>query len=171
VSALVRPSVSYKESYIQAALESYAAGEQPEPDVKIIDERFADFVTRVLSWADRANPGVGLVPETVYWLIENDEYIGRVSIRHELTDNLLKYGGHIGYEIRPSKRKRGYGKEILRLALEKAKDLGLTRALVTCDEDNIGSKKIIEHNGGVLEDAVSVNGQTAKKLRYWIEIG
>lgn len=167
---LVRPSVSYKESYIQAALESYAAGEQPEPDVKLLDEHFADFVERVLSWADSSKPRVGLVPESVYWLIEDGHYIGRVSIRHELNDNLLKWGGHIGYEIRPSKRRLGYGKEILRLALEEAKELGITRALVTCDEDNIGSKKIIEHNGGILENAVPVNGQTAKKLRYWIEI-
>ncbi len=87
-----------------------------------------------------------------------------------MNEFLLMMGGHIGYEIRPSRRKQGYGTEILRLGLEKAKELGLQRVLVTCDEDNIGSKKIIEHNGGKFENAIVMEGDTVKKLRYWIDI-
>ena len=78
--------------------------------------------------------------------------------------------GHIGYEIRPSKRRQGYDTKILRLGLEKARELDLHRVLVTCDEDNIGSKKIIEHNGGMFENAIEIEGDTVKKLRYWIVI-
>jgi len=87
-----------------------------------------------------------------------------------LNSDLLKWGGHIGYEIRPSKRRHGYGTEILRLGLEKAKQVGLHKALVTCDETNIGSKKIIENNGGQFENALAIDGSPVKKLRYWIDI-
>jgi Acetyltransferase (GNAT) domain len=94
---------------------------------------------------DRSKLKPGIVPGSDFWLIDNNEFIERLSLRYELNEFLLKMGEHIGYEIRPSKRKRGYGAEILRLGLQKAKELGLQRVLVTCDEDNIGSKKIIEH--------------------------
>jgi predicted acetyltransferase len=79
-------------------------------------------------------------------------------------------GGHIGYEIRPVKRRQGYGTEILRLGLEKARELGLRKVLVTSDEDNIGSRKIIEHNGGIFENAIEIEGDPVQKLRYWIDI-
>ena len=103
-------------------------------------------------------------------MIDKNAFIGRLSLRHELNEFLLKIGGHIGYEIRPSRRKQGYGTEILRLGLEKAKELGLHRVLVTCDEDNIGSKKIIEHNGGKFENSIEIDGDKVKKLRYWIDL-
>ncbi|HEX9131349.1 MAG TPA: GNAT family N-acetyltransferase [Ktedonobacteraceae bacterium] len=128
---------------------------------------FSSFVQGLRDQKDRTKLKPGRVPSSDFWLIDNNEFIGRLSIRHEF---LLKMGGHIGYEIRPSKRKRGYGTEKLRLGLEKAKELGLRRVLVTCDEDNTGSKKIIEHNGGKFENAIEMEGDTVKKLRYWIDI-
>lgn len=96
-------------------------------------------------------------------------FIGKVNIRHRLNKNLLKAGGHIGYTIRPSERRKGYGTLILRLALPKAKALGIKKALITCYEDNIGSRKIIEANGGVLEDTATTNEGVVKR-RYWITI-
>jgi predicted acetyltransferase len=105
-----------------------------------------------------------------FWLIDGDEYVGRLSLRHTLNDALLLWGGHIGYQIRPSKRRRGYGKEILRLGLIKAKERGLNRVLVTCDEDNTGSRKIIEYNGGQLENIIEVKDSPVRKMRYWIDI-
>ncbi len=79
-------------------------------------------------------------------------------------------GGHIGYVIRPSKRRLGYGTVLLRLGLNKARERGLSRVLLTCGETNSASRKIIEANGGQFEDAVVVAGQTAKTLRYWISL-
>jgi len=82
----------------------------------------------------------------------------------------LEVGGHIGYDIRPSKRKQGYGNKILELALPKTKELGIHKALLTCDEPNTGSQKIIERNGGVLENVVDNPETGIRKMRFWITI-
>jgi predicted acetyltransferase len=96
--------------------------------------------------------------------------MGTLSLRHELNDMLMRIAGHIGYQIRPSQRQRGYGTELLRLGLQKARQLGLTRVLVTCDENNIASQKVIVYNGGQLENSVAVEGSHIPKLRYWIDL-
>jgi predicted acetyltransferase len=108
----------------------------------------------------------GWVAATTYWLVDDGEFVGHTNIRHELNDYLAKFGGHIGYYIRPSARKKGYGTKILELALIKAKELGIQKALVICEESNLVSKKIIERNGGVFQDKVFGEGEA--KLRYWI---
>ena len=92
--------------------------------------------------------------------------VGAVNIRHDLNDYLLKYGGHIGDGIRPSERRKGYATEMIRLALEECRKLGLTRVLMTCDKNNIGSAKSIIRNGSILEDEVWENDSV--KQRYWI---
>ena len=97
-----------------------------------------------------------------------DQWIGKLTLRTALDERFLRSGGHIGYEIRPSQRRHGYGTALLRLGLEKARERGLRRVLLTCTETNIGSRKIIEANGGLLENAVLVDG--VKKLRYWIDL-
>jgi predicted acetyltransferase len=167
---LTTPSEKYKDSYIQGIKELQAEGRQMYVNVRRISKDFAGHIQSLLDYADSAKLRPGYVPSSDFWLIDGDEWIGRLSLRHKLNDSLLKVGGHIGYEIRPSKRRRGYGKQILRLGLEKAREAGLHRVLVTCDEDNIGSKKIIEANGGQLENVVEVEGEPARKLRYWIDI-
>lgn len=134
------------------------------------EDTFDDYVERIKGFSKGVRMQAGYVPESTYWLVEGDEYIGRVSIRHELNDKLFKIGGHIGYDIRPSKRLRGYGTEILRLGLEKAKELGIKKVLITCDKDNIASKKIIESNGGVFENEYETGDGEPNKLRYWIDI-
>src|SRR6266487_3090498 len=167
---LTEPSTRYKEQFISAVQEFQREGCQQDYDVLRISADFEKFVQRLQEEKDRRSVSPGFVPASTFWLIDDTEYIGRLSLRHELNDRLLKMGGHIGYEIRPSMRRQGYGQEILRLGLEKARALGLSRVLVTCDEDNIGSKKIIEHNGGQFENSVEVEGSPKKKLRYWIDI-
>jgi len=167
---LAEPSVTYRDSFIQSVLEFQAEGRQLHYDLKSIISDFGAFVQKLHDKKDRSKLKPGIVPGSDFWLIDNNEFIGGLALRHELNENLLKMGGHIGYEIRPSKRRQGYGTEILRLGLEKAKKLGLHRVLVTCDKDNIGSKKIIEHNGGIFENAIEIEGDPVKKLRYWIDI-
>jgi len=104
----------------------------------------------------------------IFWLVDGSEFIGILTARHSLRDPFKKEGGHIGYEIRPSKRGMGYGKEMLRLGLVKAHECGLKKALIICDDDNLVSCKIIEKNGGVLEGRV----QTPRGMvrRYWIDL-
>jgi len=94
--------------------------------------------------------------------VDGADSLGRISIRHQLTPALLEHGGHIGYDIAPKARRRGHGTAMLRAALPVAASLGIERALITCDVDNLGSRKVIEANGGVLED------QRAGKLRFWV---
>lgn len=116
--------------------------------------------------------GLGLkddgVPSSTFWLIDKGTWVGHCNIRHRLNPRLTERGGHIGYAIHPAERHKGYGKKILELALEKARELGLVRVLVTCNAGNTASRKIIERNNGILEDKRDVEEKTIR--RYWIEL-
>lgn len=172
---LVVPSEQYKESFIKA-IEEFHAVESVEGrvvyDLKIEDllSNFSSYISKLLLNAEGKDLPEGFVPQTTYWLVDNNEFIGTLHIRHTLNDHLLKEGGNIGYDIRPSKRRLGYGNKILELALSKAKEIGLTKALITCDETNIGSKKIIEGNGGIIENRIELKKGKPFKLRYWIDL-
>lgn len=109
------------------------------------------------------------LPSSNYFLVtDQDRILAMVDIRHALNDFLLNVGGHIGYSVRPSERRKGYATRILAEALEKCRELNLTRVLVTCDEDNIGSAKTILNNGGV-EDESFAEADGNVKRRFWIE--
>ncbi len=112
------------------------------------------------------NLPVGKVPATFLIAEHDGQLIGRSSIRHELNDFLFNVGGHIGYGVRPAYRRKGFATEILRQSLELISELGVTEVLVTCDDDNVGSYKVIESQGGVLENRVEFEGSL--KRRYWI---
>ncbi len=163
---LVLPDVRYENSY-RAAIAEYKEAGSPKEHFEEPHEEFEHFVAKIRSKAQGENLPAGFVPQTDYWLVDGEEYIGSLSIRHKLTDHLREVGGHIGYGIRPSKRKMGYGKLILKLGLEKAKKMGIEKALLTCDVTNEGSRKIIEGNGGVLENTVP-NPGSPDKARFWI---
>lgn len=167
---LIELSAPYKESFLEGLREFQADGQLLYLNLESISADFDAFVRNLQDHKDRAKIPPERVPDTDYWLYEGDTLIGHLSLRHELNDYLKRIGGHIGYQIRPSKRRMGYGKEILRLGLQKARAIGLRRVLVTCDETNIGSKKIIESNGGQLENAIFIEGEPVRKLRYWIDI-
>ena len=98
----------------------------------------------------------GKVPDSVYFLLDEDRniFVGAVNIRHYLNDYLLSYGGHIGDGIRPSERRKGYGTLLIKLSLEKCKELGIDKVLMTCAKNNVASRKTITNNGGVLENEV-----------------
>lgn len=118
--------------------------------------------------------GIGLPPGGVsystFWLAAGRRLLGRSTVRHQLTPALEYEGGHVGYDIRPSQRRKGYGTLILKLTLVEAQRLGLRRVLLTCDADNPGSAKIIEKNGGVLRDT-AISRRSGKRIsRYWIEL-
>lgn len=114
---------------------------------------------------------VGQVPSTFLFAFVVPRIVGRTSIRHRLDARLERIGGHIGYAVVPELRRRGYGTEILRQSLVIARSrFGLRRVLVTCDDDNVGSIRVIENNGGVLANVVTEPRLPKSKRRYWIEI-
>jgi len=171
---LVLPSQKFKNSFLEAAEEFQNDSLKINISSSIEKVRsnsdFNIYIETKLNRSKGLNLPEGYVPATDFWLIDNGEYIGSVSIRHRLSKGLLEIGGHIGYTIRPSKRKMGYGTNILRLALIEAKKLGIDKALVTCDKTNIGSSRIIEKNNGILENEVVQSNDKPSKLRYWITI-
>jgi predicted acetyltransferase len=119
----------------------------------------ADLHSEALEETPRA---YWLVPATTLWWMSGTDYFGRLAIRHRLTPLLLEAGGHIGYDVRPSARRRGYATAMLRAALPIAHSLGIDPALITCDDDNVASRRVIEANGGVYGD------QRGMKLRFWV---
>lgn len=172
---LVEPSVKYKDSFIGATKEYLKDSDMRtnwyrELSMPELETRFEDFVAREISHKEGKNLEKSFVPQTELWLIDADEYIGSVSIRHRLNDHLMQIGGHIGYDVRPGKRGKGYGNKILELALSIAKEMGIERVLMTCDVTNEPSKRVIERNGGVFENEVPNPETGIGKLRYWIDL-
>lgn len=104
----------------------------------------------------------GIVHQTVLWYVDGVEFLGRLSIRHWLTPPLLEVAGHIGYCVRPSARRQGHATRMLVQSLPIAAGLGIDPALVTCDTNNLGSRRVIEAAGGELED------ERHGKLRFWV---
>lgn len=113
----------------------------------------------------------GWVHGDLYWIMDAGEVVGFIAVRHELNDYLRQFGGHIGYSVRPTRRRQGYARAGLALALERSRELGLDRVMLTCDDDNPGSFRTIEGAGGVLEDTIDASAEGHPRLRrYWIAL-
>lgn len=175
-SRLVKPSIEYMSSYIAACREYAKAGlniydsfqgENPTPD------QIDSLLTRYEDESKGIRLPDGWVPSSAFWLVDKDEFIGSGSIRLALTEPLKKFGGHIGYEIRPSKWRQGYGTLQLKLLLGEAARLGIKNALLTCSTVNAASIRVIEKNGGVLMDCINniIDGHDRPTCRYRIDTG
>ena len=164
---LVKPALKYKHGYIAAEKEFQKEDGRKDSEIQKLDKNFAAFIKRMRNY-EKGTVSRGRVPSSTYWLLNNSVFIGIATVRHRLNPRLLKNGGHVGYGIRPTQRKKGYGKKILVLALRKAKKLGIKKVLITCDDTNVGSWKIIEVNGGILENKIRYKGKLLR--RYWIKI-
>ena len=132
-------------------------------------EKYEDWLAKITDEANHTNPNVNSVPATMYFAVYNQKIVGSIQIRHYLNEPLLIRGGHIGYGVRPAERRKGCATEMLALALEECKRLGIKQVLVTCDKKNIASARTIEKNGGVLENEF-VDAAGGIVLRYWIDI-
>jgi len=178
---LVTPHARFHPSFLAAADEFLAADQERHanllswpadrdfPGISFTREnlaspvafaRYAQFIADQ-RFRDAPRPST-YVPSTELWMADGDEYLGRISLRHELTDLLLTWGGHIGYSVRPSARRRGIASQALAGMLPICTALGIDPALVTCDTDNVASRRTIENNGGVYEDT------RHGKLRFWV---
>ncbi len=143
---LVQPDIRYKVSFQEAAKEYRQVGEILHADMyKPSLNDFEQYVHDLHDHAKGTNLPEGWVQCSTYWLTnDNDIILGIIRIRHKS----VPIFGHVGYDVPPSQRKKGYGSILLKLALEKAKVLPLDHLIITCDYDNIGSIRIIEKNGG-----------------------
>ena len=166
---LIRPNIKYIQSYIEANEED----EIFRPHAVKLFSNSETIIERSYNFEHGINLPINYVRATTFWLIDNEKFIGEISIRHELNSFLINYGGHIGYEIRQSECMKGYGTKMLSMALMYCKEtLNLHKVLITCDDDNIGSIKVIENNGGILEIKVknSLSRGNVITRRHWINI-
>ncbi|MGA3527229.1 GNAT family N-acetyltransferase [Melissospora conviva] len=130
---------------------------------------FEAWVQRLRREGDESFPAPdGRVHATYWWITEGDEVLGAIALRHHLNDLLFRAGGHIGYGVRPSARKRGVATWALGAVLPHARKRGIDRALVTCADDNTASARVIAHHGGVLEDVRET--EIGLIRRYWIDL-
>ena len=168
---LVEPDLSYADEIIKYKEESLA--ESPIINGSAGLDRFSSIEIWFEELKKRSCEDTvpkGLVPSSTYLAVrEKDNYIvGMIDIRHYLNEYLTQVGGHIGYGVRKTERNKGYAKQMLKLALEKCKELKIKKVLITCDEDNIASEKVILSANAKLEDIRNVDGENKK--RFWIDL-
>jgi predicted acetyltransferase len=173
---LITPRTTLQQSYLEAWDEFAAEGRGLPDDYSALAfeaERFAatwdttagfaEFIDFLVKAGFEETPrAADWVPQTTFWYVDGDRYLGSIRIRHRLTPALLEEGGHIGYDVRPTARLRGHATAMLVAALDFARTLGLDSALLTTDEENLGSRRVIETCGGVYEDS------RGGKRRYWV---
>ncbi|HET6627387.1 MAG TPA: GNAT family N-acetyltransferase [Nocardioidaceae bacterium] len=178
---LTNPHPCFHRSFLAAADEFIAAGEDRHANLprwpaedgfagvdfnrEVLEspERFKEYAAFLVDQQREDTPRpAAYVPCTELWMIADGEYVGRISLRHRLTDLLLTWGGHIGYSVRPTARRRGCASRALALMLPRCAELGIDPVLVTCDTDNVASRRTIETNGGRYEDT------REGKLRFWV---
>ncbi|WP_028608352.1 GNAT family N-acetyltransferase [Paenibacillus harenae] len=168
---LVKPTAALNESYLPFYREWLDSGEDMVPWVISKDpEDFNGMVRFLLEQETRAGVQDGWVKNSTYWLVaEEKRVVGAVNIRHALTEHLFNCGGHIGYGIRPSDRRKGYATKLLALALEEARELGILNALVVCDATNTASERTILNNGGIEDESFTEEDGNVVK-RFWIAL-
>jgi predicted acetyltransferase len=169
---LVDPAVEFRGAMLSLMEEFTAAGEDRYKHVLgWARDNFAAYVRRLEDMARGMGLPPGQAPQTTFWLVRDRTFIlGTTRLRHHLTPALRQEGGHIGYNIRPLQRGKGYGTRQLALTLEKARRMALSRVLVTCNTDNLASARVIEKNGGQLA-GYGISPITGKQVsRYWIEL-
>lgn len=165
---LIPPTEALEAEYLEMLEDWKSTGEELIPFVLEMDPTdFPGMVAKLHGYSQGKGIPETFVPHATYWLVdETNQILGVINIRLRLNDKLLQRGGHIGYGIHPGERQKGYATRMLQLALEKARTLGIEKALLTCDKQNIASAKVIMNNGGILDCEAVVDGVLIQ--RYWV---
>jgi len=174
-TALIRPTADLYDSWAAAVAEF--GGEHIDGSglqAPVIPGRVTldELIENAARLADTSiAPPEDRVHNDLYWIVDGREVVGFLSFRHTLNDWLREAGGHIGYAVRASRRRRGYASQALALALDRAREIGLDRVFITCDDDNIASARTIERAGGVLQDVSDQSERGHAMLRrYWVTL-
>lgn len=170
---LLRPTDEYAGQIIQYKQEFLEAGDSmdgcgPLPRLENPEE----YIQMCRDYEDPERVPEHLVPATQFLFVRkcDNRLIGMIQVRHRFNDYLEKYAGHIGYSVRPSERRKGYARKMLKMTLPFCKDLGISRALISCIDGNIGSEKTILANGGVYESTVCEPHKGRILKRFWITL-
>lgn len=172
-SKLIRPNVDYKESYLEALSEYHEEERYLYQDINLLDADFNSFVKELR--AEKGYPHqpyqdwVEPVPETIVWLVKDQDYIGTVDIRHRLNWHLEKWGGHVHFVIRPSMRHKGFGAKMLQKAIPIINYLGIDKALITIPPDQARCIQTVESCGGVFDDETPATDRFPAMRRYWLD--
>lgn len=167
---ILRPLAVADEESFKNAIAEFAHETPPWQFAFGFDESlpFSEYVKTLDGHSRGVGVPAGFVPNTYFVGVVDGVIVGRLSLRHTLNDFLARIGGHIGYGVIPSQRRRGYATAMLRQAIPICASLGIERALITCDEDNVASRKVIEACGGVFESIIGCPDSGVPKRRYWL---
>lgn len=165
------PTIEDKNNWLEYIKEYRLDNPKAKPLSCTEDLNYEDWLIKI----NKEHNGIDLpenrVPSSVYFLISHNKIVGHISIRHNINNEFLsKYGGHIGYGVRPTERKKGYATKMLHLALEKCQELGLKDVMISCKKDNIASSKTIENNSGLLREEIFIPEENTFFKKYWINI-
>lgn len=166
------PSIDEKEKFIEYIKEYRLDNPNAKPLGCTEELDYENWLINIKKESDGIELEKGRVPSTVYFLMNEDERIlAHVSIRHSIDNDFLRlYGGHIGYGVRPSERRKGYATIMLHLALIKCNELGINDVMISCKESNIGSAKTIENNLGIQKELIYIEDEQTNFKKYWINV-
>ncbi len=169
---LAEPSMELEEAFRELAADYRAGGEQRYTDLYDVHglafDRYIKDLQRECLERDLSD---GRVPCSTFWMLSDDVVICGISrLWHYLNPEMELEGGHVLLEVPPSLRRRGYGSILLELTLERAVELKITKALLTCDWDNFGGIRVIKNNGGMLENTILSTRTGKKVMRFWIDL-
>ena len=167
---LIKPNVDYEKEYSEMINDWKINDENHIPwFINLDTTNFMVMVEKLEGLSKGIGVEDGFVENSTYWLVNsNKKIIGAINIRHRLNEFFLKYGGQVGYGVRPSERRKGYAKEILQMGLKICKNMGYGKVLLCCNADNTGSVKTIIGSGGILDSEGIFNGE--KIQRFWITL-
>lgn len=164
------PSEKYLDSFFEAMAEFEGEG-IPQIPPEMTKEQFPAYVQQLHDQSAGKNLKEGYVPSKEFWIIDSEGYAGRIILGLSFTPDPDRVGNHVGYAVRPSKRRKGYASKALQCLLDEAGKLDISKLMPICDAANVASRKVIEKNGGVLLDRTANDKARDGGLRFIIDLG